>query len=41
MTLPTYQDYYPFILKYGDEEKTSDEYLELIMSEMDISEEDQ
>ena len=41
MKYPTYQDYYPFILKYGNEEKTSDEYLELIMSDMDISEENQ
>ena len=41
MKYPTYQDYYPFILKYGNEEKTSDEYLELIMSDMDISEDNQ
>ena len=41
MTLPTYQDYYPYILKHGNEEKTSEEYLDLIMSEMDISEEEQ
>ena len=27
MTLPKYQDYYPFILKFVDEEKTSDDYL--------------
>ena len=40
MTLPTYQDYYPYLLKHGDEEKTSDEYLELIMSEMNVSEEE-
>lgn len=41
MTLPKYQDYYPFILKFADEEKTSDDYLELIMSDMKISDEEQ
>jgi len=40
MTLPKYQDYYPFILKFADEEKTSDDYLELIMSDMKISDEE-
>ena len=41
MTLPTYQDYYPYVLKHGDEEKTSDEYLDIIMSDMNVSEEEQ
>ena len=41
MELPSYQEYYPYILKYADDEKTSDEYLELIMASMKISDEDQ
>jgi len=40
MTLPNYQDYYPFILKHADHEKTSDEYLELLVKDMGITEDD-
>ena len=38
MKLPNYQDYYPYILKFGDERRTADEYLELICEEMKIPE---
>ena len=41
MNLPTYQDYYPYILKHGDDEKTTDEYLGLIMSDIDIPQSEQ
>ena len=41
MTIPTYQDYYPYVLKHADEPKTSDEYLSIICEEMKISEEEQ
>ena len=41
MSLPTYQDYYPYILKNGDIEKTADQYLELIMTEMDVPKSEQ
>ena len=38
MKLPNYQDYYPYILKFGDKRRTADEYLELICEEMKIPE---
>jgi len=41
MAIPTYQDYYLYILMYGDEPKSSDEYLSLICDKMKISEHDQ
>ena len=41
MSLPTFQDYFPFVLKHGDSEKTIDQYLELIMADMEISISDQ
>ena len=41
MTIPTYQDYYPYVLKHADEPKTSDEYLSIICEDMKISEEEQ
>lgn len=41
MSLPTFQDYFPFVLKHGDSEKTIDQYLELIMADMEISITDQ
>ena len=41
MSLPSYQDYYPFILKFADKPQTADEYLVLICSEMGISDNDQ
>ena len=41
MALPKYLEYYPSILKYGDEEKSTKEYLSLIIKDMNISEEDQ
>lgn len=41
MAIPTYQDYYPYILKHADKAQTADQYLELIISDLDISEQDQ
>ena len=37
MKLPTYEDYYPYILMFADKPQTSDEYLTLICEEMNIS----
>ena len=37
MKLPNYQDYYPYILKFGDKRRTADEYLELICEEYEKS----
>ena len=41
MLLPSYQEYYLYVLKFGDEARTSDEYLVLICEEMGISAEHQ
>ena len=40
MTLPSYQEYYPYILKHADEAKNADEYLEAVSKDMNISDED-
>jgi restriction system protein len=41
MPIPTYKDYYPYILKHADEDKSADEYLELIMKDMGVSDKEQ
>ena len=41
MSIPKYTDYFPFVLKYADVERTADEYLELIMKDMGVSSSDQ
>jgi len=41
MPIPTYKDYYPYILKHADEVKSADEYLELIMKDMGVSDKEQ
>ncbi|XAT61443.1 restriction endonuclease [Rhodobacteraceae bacterium Araon29] len=41
MKLPSYQDYYPYILMFADKPQTSDEYLTLICEEMNISDDAQ
>lgn len=41
MSIPTYKDYYPYILKFADKPKSADEYLKLIMEDMGISEKEQ
>ena len=41
MKLPSYQDYYPYILMFADKPQTSDEYLTLICEEMKISDDAQ
>ena len=41
MSIPTYKDYYPYILKHADEDKSADEYLELIMKDMGVSDKEQ
>jgi restriction system protein len=41
MPIPTYKDYYPYILKHADEDKSADEYLELIMKDMGVSDKKQ
>ena len=41
MNFPTDQDYYPYILKHGDDAKTTDEYLGLIMSDIDVPQSEQ
>ena len=40
MSLPTYQDYYPYILQNADYAKSADEYLEILSVQMKISDEE-
>jgi len=40
MSLPTYQNFYPILLRNSVEAKTADEYVAIVASELNISEED-
>lgn len=40
MNLPTYQDFYPVLLRNGKDPKTADEYLAIVANELRISDDD-
>ena len=40
MSLPTYQNFYPILLRNSSEAKTADEYVSIVASELKITEED-
>ena len=40
MSLPTYQQFYPIILKSADKPKTADEYVDIVSKALSIGDED-